>query len=78
MAGHEGISFEELVSIVDEKTEMVKGKIRDLRDAGDDISIGEMFEMQRMMNMLAQLSEMATQVVGATHGALIAVARNVK
>ncbi len=74
----EGISFEELIAIVNEQTKQVKDKISDMRDKGDEISIGEMFEMQMAMNLLSQLSEMSTQVVSSANGAIIQVARNIK
>jgi len=75
---HEHISTDVLAQIVDEQTKKVQEKIRTLKDKGDEISIGEMFELQMAMNRLAQLSEASTQVVGASHGALIAMARNIK
>ena len=78
MAEHEGISFEELAQIVNEQTKKVKDKISDMRSKGDEISIGEMFDMQMLMNLLSQLTEMSTQVVAAANGAIIAVARNIK
>jgi len=78
MAEHNGISFEELAQLVNEQTQQVQAKIKSMKDRGDDISIGEMFEMQMLMNMLSQLSEMSTQVVAASHGAIISVARNIK
>ena len=70
MAEHNGISFEELAQLVNEQTQQVQAKIKSMKDRGDDISIGEMFEMQMLMNMLSQLSEMSTQVVAASHGAM--------
>lgn len=75
---YEGIQTDELTKLVAEQTAEVRRKIGDLRAKGDQVSIGEMFEMQMLMNRLSQLSEMSTQVVGACHGALIAIARNVK
>jgi len=75
---HESIPAEELSQIVEEQTKKVQEKIRQLREKKDEISIGDMFELQMAMNRLAQLSEASTQVVGASHGALIAMARNIK
>ena len=75
---HEELPASELAKLVDEQTAKVAAKIRELKEKGDDISIGEMFELQMSMNRLAQLSEASTQVVGASHGALIAMARNIK
>jgi hypothetical protein len=45
---------------------------------GDAISIADMFEMQMMMNHLAQLSEMSSTVVSAANAAITAMAKNAK
>jgi len=78
MAVNEGISFEELAQLVNEQTKQVKDKIRDMQSRGDEISIGDMFDMQMLMNMLSQLSEMSTQVVAAANQSIIQIARNIK
>jgi len=78
MADHEGISFDELAKLVNEQTSKVKNKIQEMRSKGDEISIGEMFEMQMLMNLLSQLTEMSTQVVSAANQSIIQVARNIK
>jgi len=78
MSEHQGISFEELVNLVNEQTKKVKDKIGNMRDKGDEISIGEMFDMQMLMNLLSQLTEMSTQVVSAANQSIIQVARNIK
>jgi len=75
---HDSIPTEELAKLVNEQTNKVQAKIRELKEKGEEISIGDMFELQMAMNRLAQLSEASTQVVGASHGALIAMARNIK
>jgi len=78
MSEHEGISFEELAKLVNEQTTQVKNKIQEMRNKGDEISMGEMFEMQMLMNLLSQLTEMSTQVVSAANQSIIQVARNIK
>jgi len=78
MALNEWISFEELAQLVNEQTKQVKDKIRDMQSRGDEISIGDMFDMQMLMNMLSQLSEMSTQVVAAANQSIIQIARNIK
>jgi len=75
---HESIATDELAKLVNEQTKKVQDKIRALKEKGEEISIADMFELQMAMNRLAQLSEASTQVVGASHGALIAMARNIK
>lgn len=73
-------SFEmnSLIAIVSSAVEAVKGKISTIKANQSSISIGDMFEMQMMMNNLAQLSEMATGVVSSAHNAINSMARNVK
>ncbi len=56
----------------------VKQKLEILQQQGQNISISDMFEMQMMMNQLAQLSEMATSVIAASNAAIISMARNIK
>lgn len=74
----ESIPYNEMIQIISDQTKAVKEKIQGLKSRGDEISIGEMFELQMLMNQLSQLSEMSTQVVSAANGAIIAIARNVK
>jgi hypothetical protein len=43
----------------------------------DPISIGDMFDMQMLMNHLSQLSDMATTVVGAFNSSISGMARKI-
>lgn len=70
--------LDDLIAVVEDAVTTVKAKIADIKDNSESISIGDMFEMQMMMNQLAQLSEMATNVVSSTHTAIQSMARNVK
>jgi Family of unknown function (DUF5407) len=74
----EGFVVDDLFKIIGDATKAVKTKMAKLKEAGENISIGEMFEMQMLMNCLSQLSEMATGVVAASHNAINAMARGVK
>jgi hypothetical protein len=74
----EGFDLKDLLTIVNDATVAAKDKIKDLKERGDSISIGEMFELQMKMNQLSQLSEMSTAVVAASHGAVISMTRNIK
>ncbi len=78
MAASEGIQCEELVAIINEEMCKVKDQVRALKAQGDQVSIGDMFELQMRMNHLSQISEAGTQFVSATHQALISMARNLK
>jgi hypothetical protein len=76
MAANQGMHCEELVGVINEEINKVQDKIRTLKTQGDQISIGDMFEMQMLMNHLSQLSEMSTQLTSATHQALMSMTRN--
>jgi hypothetical protein len=73
-----GFSVDELFSIVNDATAQVTEKLKVMKGKGSTISIGEMFEMQMLMNHLSQLSEMSTGVVSASNTAISSMARNVK
>ncbi|MGA8165230.1 MAG: DUF5407 family protein [Waddliaceae bacterium] len=74
----EGFSVEELFKLVNHATISARVKLLEIQSQRSAISIGDMFEMQMLMNHLAQLSEMSTSVVSATHTAISSMARNVK
>ena len=73
-----GFDVEDLFTTVHNATISAKYKINQIRERRSAISIGDMFEMQMLMNHLSQLSEMATSVVSASHNAISSMARNVK
>ena len=73
-----GFSVQALFSLVNTATLSAKAKLLDIQARRSAISIGDMFEMQMMMNHLSQLSEMSTSVVTATNTAISSMARNVK
>ena len=68
----------ELFALVNNATLSAKQKLLQIQERRSAISIGDMFEMQMLMNHLAQLSEMSTAVVSASHTAIASMARNVK
>ena len=73
-----GFSVAHLFSLINTATVSAKSKLLDIQSRQSAISIGDMFEMQMLMNHLSQLSEMATAVVSASSGAITTMARNVK
>jgi len=75
---HEGFSVEDLFGVVNDATISAKTKLLEIQSQKSAISIGDMFEMQMLMNHLSQLSEMATAVVSASNTAISSMARNVK
>jgi len=75
---HSGFSVSDLFRVVNEATASAKLKLMQIKDRKSAISIGDMFEMQMLMNHLSQLSEMSTNVVGASHSAIMSMARGLK
>ena len=73
-----GFGVEQLFKLVNDATVSAKTKLTEIKNRRSAISIGDMFEMQMLMNHLSQLSEMSTNVVAASNAAISAMARNVK
>lgn len=74
----EGLNVSSLFSLVNDATISAKTKLLQIQALRSAISIGDMFEMQMLMNHLSQLSEMATAVVSASNTAITSMSRNVK
>jgi hypothetical protein len=74
----EGLNVSALFSLVNDATISAKTKLLQIQALRSAISIGDMFEMQMLMNHLSQLSEMATAVVSASNTAITSMSRNVK
>lgn len=77
-AAQSGFSVQDLFSLVNTATASAKAKLLEIQSRRSAISIGDMFEMQMLMNHLSQLSEMSTSVVSASNTAISSMARNVK
>lgn len=73
-----GFDVTDLFHIVNDATRSAKAKLLEIKSRRSAISIGDMFEMQMLMNHLSQLSEMSTAVVSAANQAVTSMARNVK
>ena len=79
MAEHEGFQIEALNNIINDAMKVAKDKLLDIKSKkSEEISIGQMFEMQFLMNNLSQLSEMTTAVVSASNASLMSMARAIK
>lgn len=74
----EAFSMETLIEVVTDATVSAKQKLNDIKARRSAISIGDMFDMQMLMNHLSQLSEMSTSVVSAANTAILSMARNLK
>lgn len=75
---HSGFKVSDLFKVVNDAVASAKVKLLEIKNQRSAISIGDMFEMQMLMNHLSQLSEMSTNVVGASHSAILGMARNLK
>lgn len=73
-----GFSVKALFAILNDATASAKAKLLQIKNNRSAISIGDMFEMQMLMNHLSQLSEMSTSVVSASNSAIQRMAQNVK
>lgn len=73
-----GFSVEALFHLVNDATLSAKAKLLEIKSRRSAVSIGDMFEMQMLMNHLSQLSEMSTNVISASNTAISSMARNVK
>ncbi len=72
-----GLNVQQLFKIVDDATASVKAKLSKIKDMKSSISIGDMFEMQMLMNHLSQLSEMSAGVVSASNTAINTMASKI-
>lgn len=73
-----GFAVQALLGIINNAVASAKAKLLEIQSNRSSISIGDMFEMQMLMNHLSQLSEMATDVVSASNTAISSMARNIK
>jgi len=73
-----GFGVQTLFKVLSDATVSAKTKLLEIKNRRSAISIGDMFEMQMLMNHLTQLSEMSTNVVAASNAAISSMARNLK
>ena len=73
-----GFSVQTLFQLLNDATVSAKTKLLEIQSRRSSISIGDMFEMQMLMNHLSQLSEMSTSIVSASNSAIMSMSRNIK
>jgi hypothetical protein len=73
-----GIAVGGLFGMLDVNTQDVQAKLVEIKARQSAVSIGDMFEMQMLMNHLAQLSEMAGSVVSAMNQSTVSFAQKIK
>lgn len=75
----EGFKVDFLKETLSDAMEWAKTKLDEIKaKSREDINIGDMFEMQMLMNKLSQTSEMSSSIVSACHQALMSLSRNIK
>jgi hypothetical protein len=75
---HSGFNVQDLFKTVDNAVTSAKAKLLLIKNNRSSISIGDMFEMQMLMNHLSQLSEMSTSIVSSANSAISRMAQNIK
>jgi len=73
-----GFSVQVLFKVIADAVQSAKTKLSEIKNRKSAISIGDMFEMQMLMNHLSQLSEMSSNVVAASNASISAMVRNLK
>lgn len=74
-----GFQIEKLQNIIiDAEAVVIEKLIKMKNKSQDEINIGDMFDMQWMMNKFSQLSEMTSSLVAAMHQAVSSMNRNIK
>ncbi len=70
-------SVSALFALINFATASAQKKLNTIQQNASGISIGDMFEMQMLMNHLSQLSEMATNVVSASNSCINDMTRKI-
>ena len=73
-----GFTFAPLADIINDVSTQVKQKIASMRENQDNMSIGDVFDLQHQMNQLSQYSTMATEITSAVHNSILGTLRNLK
>jgi len=74
-----GFKIESLQETIREAEQLVVEKLSAMKaKSADKIDIGDLFDMQWMMNKFSQLSEMSSAVLAGAHQAISAMNRNIK
>lgn len=74
----QGFDVGVLFSVLNDAVVSAKTKLAQIKQNTSSVSIGDMFEMQMLMNHLSQLSEMSSAVVSASNSAITRMAQGVK
>lgn len=75
---HTGFDVGQLFDLVNDAVKEATTQMEEIKKKQDKVQIGDMFQMQMLMNHLSQLSEMATNIVSASHSSIMSMTRGVK
>lgn len=76
---HESFSIDGMLDMVNDSFKEVKEMLADIKTKkSEEVSIGQMFELQFKMNSASQISEMNTAVIAASNAAILSMTRNLK
>lgn len=75
---NQGINAQSLKDVVNAATKKVNDALAKMEQDTSNVSITDMFDVQLLMNSLAQVSEMSTSVISASNSAIMSMARNIK
>lgn len=76
---HESFSIDGMLDMVNDSFKEVKEMLADIKSKkSEEVSIGQMFELQFKMNNASQISEMNTAVIAASNTAILSMTRNLK
>lgn len=74
-----GFQIEDIQNIIKDAEVLVVDKLSKIKNKSqDEVNIGDMFDMQWMMNKFSQLSEMSSSVLSACHQVIASLNRNLK
>ncbi|MEC7838414.1 MAG: DUF5407 family protein [Chlamydiota bacterium] len=74
-----GFKIESLQETIKDAEQLVIEKLSSIKEkSADKIDIGDLFDMQWMMNKFSQLTEMSSAVLAGAHQAISAMNRNIK
>lgn len=73
-----GFSVKNLFALINDAVAQAGQKLQEIKQNTTGVNIGDMFEMQMIMNRLAQLDELSLQVVSEANTAIQSMAHNVR
>jgi hypothetical protein len=77
-AQSEALDVGSLFVLISDAAASAADKLEEIQSASEALSIGDMFEMQMLMNNLSQLNQLSTSVVASVNQAISSMGRNVK